>query len=84
MAILLALPAILTKDIYFRSDSLCWLTRSAPLHNIHTFIAYYGIPTTYMVVIYIYVYYRGRKSSATAALRRLGNNRQQNRDVQIF
>ncbi|CAF1337138.1 unnamed protein product [Rotaria sp. Silwood1] len=49
----------------------------------YTFVAYYGLPTTFIAIIYIYVYYRVKRSTVQA-FERSGMQRQQNRDLKIF
>ena len=50
-AILLPLPAIITKDIYFRPNALCWVPLKNSIHISYTFIAYY------MFSVCIHLYY---------------------------
>ncbi|CAF2155245.1 unnamed protein product [Rotaria magnacalcarata] len=64
LAMLVSSPAIVTTDIFFRYHSHCWITRIYPLHAYYTFGVYFDIPTTCVFVIYAYVYYRVRHSSA--------------------
>ncbi|CAF4666573.1 unnamed protein product [Rotaria socialis] len=64
LGILASSPAIVTTDIFFRYHSNCLVTRIYPLHTYYTFDVYFDIPTTCVFVIYAYVYYRARHSSA--------------------
>ena len=80
--ILVTLPAIATQDISYRSRSLCWVTRNYPLHTLYTFIAYYCLPTVSIVIIYVYVYRRVKRSSVRTAER--PGHKQPNRDMELF
>lgn len=77
-----ALPAIATEDIFYRPNSLCWVTRIYPLHTLYTFIAYYCLPTVSIVGIYVYVYRRVKRSSVRTAVR--PGNTQSTRDLKLF
>lgn len=83
MVIMLASPAILTNDIFFRPHALCWVTVIYPLHNYYTLLVYYALPTIFIVLIYFYVYYRVKNSRAQA-FTTTNNNRQQKRDFELF
>jgi len=61
IVIILPLPAILTDDIYFRANSLCWVPYKRLLHVIYTYVAYYLIPSLSICVIYLFIYFRVRK-----------------------
>ncbi|CAF4353021.1 unnamed protein product [Rotaria sp. Silwood2] len=83
VVLLLNLPSIFTKDIQFRPHALCWITQSTPIHNMYTYIAYYAIPTAFIIIIYASVYCQVRHST-TEAFTRQGRHRQQNRDFEVF
>ncbi|CAF4392172.1 unnamed protein product, partial [Rotaria magnacalcarata] len=78
-----ALPAIVTTDIFFRPLSLCWVPRINMVHVYYSVLAYYCLPTVLIFVIYAYVYRRVRLSSAQVS-ERTGGRQQQNRDLKIF
>ncbi len=61
VSISLPLPAIITKDIYFRPNSLCWVPLKSRIHVCYTYITYYIIPTLIVCVIYLLIYYRVKK-----------------------
>ncbi|CAF4348003.1 unnamed protein product, partial [Rotaria sp. Silwood2] len=63
IAILLPLPAIVTKDIYYAPNSLCWVRKQYPIHVAHTFLSYYFLPTICIVVLYIYLFRRAKRST---------------------
>lgn len=56
VVILLPLPALVTKDIYFRPTFLCWVPKDKLLHAVYTLFAYYLIPLTFIIGIYINIY----------------------------
>ncbi|UJR08995.1 hypothetical protein I4U23_013245 [Adineta vaga] len=58
IVILVPLPALLTNDIRYRPDALCWVPKEYTLHVAYTAIAYYLIPTIIIFIIYIYIYVR--------------------------
>jgi hypothetical protein len=55
---LLTSPSLITQDIHFYPEVLCWVSMQYPLHLAYTIFAYYIIPVTTIVIIYIYIYYR--------------------------
>ena len=82
VVILVALPAIATQDIFYRPKSLCWVTRLYPLHTLYTFVVYYCLPTITIVIIYIVVYRRVKRSSVRTAER--PGHKQPSRDMELF
>jgi hypothetical protein len=56
VVIIVPLPALVTKDIYYRPTFLCWVPEKDLLHVIYTLFAYYLIPVTFIVGIYIKIY----------------------------
>jgi hypothetical protein len=62
VAIIVPLPAIITKDIYFRPNTLCWVPLKRTLHVAYTYIVYYVIPILSIVIMYIFIYYRVQRT----------------------
>lgn len=60
--ILLASPAIITHDIFFRPGLLCWVPFKQTLHVGYTVFVYYLIPVLLIIIIYIRIYRRVRKA----------------------
>lgn len=59
--ILIPLPAIITDDIRFVPNSLCWVPFSAMLHVLFTVVAHYLIPLSLVVIMYAYIYCRVKR-----------------------
>nr|ACC43975.1 7 transmembrane receptor (rhodopsin family) D [Philodina roseola] len=55
-------PAILTNDIVFYAQNLCWVPMDRTLHVAYTVFAYYIAPVLAIVVMYIFIYYRVRRT----------------------
>lgn len=66
VSIIVPLPAIITKDIYFRPDRLCWVPLGRTLHVSYTYIAYYIIPVLSIAMIYIFIYHRVKQTANPA------------------
>ena len=82
IVLIIPLPALVTKDIYFRAGFLCWVPRKAMLHISYTIITYYLIPIVFIVVIYVLIYTRVRYAARNAVA--VGNRQRQNRDLEVF
>ena len=67
-AVLLPLPAIITKDIYFRPHALCWVPLKNSAHVTYTYMAYYMLPALSISVIYCLIYYRVKTATKHAAI----------------
>ncbi|CAF1458781.1 unnamed protein product [Adineta steineri] len=83
VVILIPLPAILTKDIYYRPTFLCWVPKEKFLHMTYTLLVYYVIPITLIVIIYINIYCRVKyleKNMNIKTIRKI----QQNRNLEIL
>jgi len=82
IVILIPLPALITKDIYFRPTFLCWVPKEKFLHAMYTLFCYYLIPTIFIIVIYINIYYRVKYCQKTKleSLKKI----QQNRNLEIL
>jgi hypothetical protein len=67
---LITLPAVITKDIYFIPNVLCWVPLKCKLHLAYTAFAYYIIPVIVIILIYLYIYYSIRRTrrNATATI----------------
>ncbi len=82
LVLVIPLPAIVTKDIYFRPDFLCWVPMAKLLHVAYTIIAYYLIPIALIVAIYISIYTRIKRSATQAFTQ--GPQRKSNRDLEVL
>lgn len=80
--ILVPLPALLTKDIYFRKGFLCWVPRTSMLHIIYTIFAYYAVPIAFIVCIYGWLYIRIHYLLNNVAIQ--VTQRRKNRDLEVF
>ena len=60
--VILPLPSLITKDIYFRPGLLCWVPFKYTLHIIYTVSAYYLTSIFFITIIYIYIYRRVKKA----------------------
>lgn len=67
-AVLLPLPAIITKDIYFRPRALCWVPLKNFAHVTYTYLTYYLLPALSICVIYCLIYYRVKKAAKHASI----------------
>ncbi|CAF2314000.1 unnamed protein product [Rotaria sp. Silwood2] len=56
--IIIPLPAVITKDIYYRTNQLCWVPMQNIVHTSYAYIAYYTIPALSICMIYIFIYYQ--------------------------
>lgn len=82
LVISLPLPALVTEDIYHRAMSLCWVPKEYTLHLAYTIIAYYLIPTLFILAIYIYIYLRvKRRKNRVFVIKR---NYTSNRDLELL
>lgn len=83
LVIILPLPSIITEDIYYRPNILCWVPLIHLIHAIYTFFAYYIIPTLLACIIYVFIFYQVKKStSRTRIFVRTNNNRK--RDLEVL
>lgn len=82
MSFSVALPAIVTEDIFYRSKSLCWVTHLYMMHVVYTFVGYYFVPTLATWIIYICVFYRVKRSSTRTNAQ--PGRRAPNRDLELF
>ncbi|CAF0885409.1 unnamed protein product [Rotaria sordida] len=64
--IIIPLPAIITKDIYYRTNQLCWVPITNIIHTTYAYITYYTIPTLSVCMIYIFIYYRVKQAKKEA------------------
>jgi hypothetical protein len=65
----ITLPTIITDDVHYRPKKLCWVPLHCSVHVVYTYLAYYIIPTYLTFVIYVFIYYRMRRTSKLAAIR---------------
>jgi hypothetical protein len=82
VTLLLTSPALITQDIQFHPNVLCWVPFKHLLHVAYTIIAYYAIPVSMTVIIYIYIYYRVRQE--TKNLITNANNNSQKRNLELL
>jgi hypothetical protein len=80
---LVALPAIITKDINFIPRVLCWVPLEATLHMAYTAFAYYILPVIGIIIIYIYIYLRIRRTRRNATIT-INSQNSQKRDLEIL
>ena len=80
--LVIPLPALITKDIYYRATFLCWVPKEKFLHMIYTLFVYYLIPVILIGVIYINIYHRVKnfEKNMTETIRKI----QQNRNLEIL
>ncbi|CAF3369844.1 unnamed protein product [Rotaria sp. Silwood1] len=64
--IIVPLPAILTKDIYYRPNKLCWVPMKSVIHVAYGYIAYYTIPALSVCMIYILLYWQVKRAKNNA------------------
>nr|ACF16055.1 7 transmembrane receptor 3 [Adineta vaga] len=83
IVVIIPLPAILTKDIYYRPTSLCWVPLKHLIHVIYSFFAYYIFPTLSICMIYVFIYYRV-KQTKTRAMMLAKNIHSEKRDLELL
>ena len=82
LVILIASPAIITNDIYFRPGLLCWVPFKQTLHVAYTVFAYYLVPVLLIIIIYIHIYRRVRKARKHAqTVLKMNNDK---RDLEVL
>jgi hypothetical protein len=83
VVILIPLPAIVTEDIHFIPDSICWVPFKAMFHVICTVVVHYCVPLGSVVIMYAYIYYRVKKvkRNVVTVIRRTNN---ENRDLELL
>lgn len=79
---IIPLPAIITKDIYFRPGLLCWVPFNHTLHVGYTFFAYYFAPIFSIIIIYIYIYQRIKRVRQQADV--ILNTTNNKRDLEVL
>ncbi|CAF1137259.1 unnamed protein product [Rotaria sp. Silwood1] len=84
ITILLPLPAIVTNDIYYAPNSLCWVRKQYPIHVAHTFLSYYFLPTICIVMLYVYLFRRAKRSTNSTLSPTIGTSRRQKRDSDLL
>jgi len=78
------LATLVTKDIYFRPDRLCWVPEICKLHLAYTIGTYYIIPTVLIVTIYIIIYVHIRRAGTNKCIKKSATQRRQNRDLEVL
>ncbi|CAF1430522.1 unnamed protein product [Rotaria sordida] len=64
--IIIPIPTIITKDIYYRPNKLCWVPLKYIIHVSYGYIAYYTIPALSVGTIYIFIYYQVKRAKKEA------------------
>ncbi|CAF1093452.1 unnamed protein product [Adineta ricciae] len=60
---LLTSPAIITNDVTFTFGSICWVPLRNRIHTGYTAFAYYLLPVIVIILIYICIYVRVRRTT---------------------
>lgn len=76
------IPALLTDDIYYRPNALCWVPKESRLHVAYTVFAYYLIPALLIFAIYISIYCRVKRRRSNGFIRQI--RRGWNRDLEVL
>ncbi|CAF1333067.1 unnamed protein product [Adineta ricciae] len=76
-AVLMSLSSLITNDIHFIPNSLCWVPFSATLHVILGLAAHYGFPLFSVFGMYIFIYRKMKKSRDSLGSRAGSNNNRQ-------
>ena len=80
--IIIPLPSIITNDISFRPGLLCWVPLEHLIHVIYTVFAFYCVPITSIIVIYIIIYKEVKKAAMrTEMVLNITNHK---RDLEVF
>ena len=80
---IIPLPAVVTKDIYFRPNALCWVPLKNTIHVTYSYVAYYLVPVTAILVIYCLIYSRVKRATQRAlTIVRSGNSSK--RDLELL
>lgn len=80
---LIASPAVITKDIRFYPKVLCWVPHQYPLHIYYQIFAFYIFPVLIIIWIYIYIYIRVSRETKHAT-RNTGRLTNQKRNLDIL
>ena len=80
---LLTLPAIISKDINYFPNALCWVGLHATLHLFYTIIVYYLIPLVFIIIIYMTIYHHVRQSSKNTMIV-IRTSRRQKLDLEVL
>ena len=80
---LLASPSLITKDIYFRYEKLCFVPVTSLLHSAWIAVTYYIIPVCIIIIIYIYIYrqVKNTRRNAVTLTMPINNHR---RDLKVL
>ncbi|CAF0836695.1 unnamed protein product [Adineta steineri] len=82
IVLIIPLPSVITKDIYFRPGSLCWVPFKYLLHMGYTAVAYYVVPVVSIIIIYIYIYRKIRRTKQSAET--ILNTTNDKRDLEVL
>jgi hypothetical protein len=80
--IIIPLPSVITKDIYFRPGLLCWVPFKYTIHVVYTFFAYYFVPVFAIMIIYICIYKRVKQTRQRAEA--ILNTTNDKRDLEVL
>lgn len=62
IVLIIASPSVITEDITFYPNTLCWVSFDHPFHVGYTVLAYYIAPIVSIIFMYIYLYHRVRRT----------------------
>ena len=77
LALLIASPSIITKDILYYPNTLCWVSLDHTIHLAYTVVVYYIAPVFSIIFIYVYIYFRIRRAIKCSTTLPLSARRQQ-------
>ncbi|UJR29628.1 hypothetical protein I4U23_017176 [Adineta vaga] len=80
--LILPLPSLLTNDIHFRADEICWVPPDKLIHSNYTIVAYYIIPIILIILFSIVIMIRIYNYKNTTTIQR--NKKRRERDSEIF
>ncbi len=80
---MLTSPSLITQDIYFYPNVLCWVPFKHIVHVAYTVFAYYIVPVSIIVFIYVYIYYRVRQESKNL-IRSTNRTNNQKRNLELL
>lgn len=81
---LLTLPVLITDNVRYKINALCWISPEYKLHVAYTFLAYYILPVLITTIIYTWIYssVKRTKSNQTIIVMQLNTSRK--RDLEIL
>ena len=82
LVFILVSPALLTNDITYFSGQLCWVPMDRTIHLGYTVIAYYVVPVLSIIIMYVYIYRRVRRTIQSRNIPK--TNRRQKLDLELL